>query len=80
MSIAAHRATTPAAGTFVEQDDFGVQVVGQRYREKKENKPAKKCRPLLQGCALRARLLVRPMYAPYVQRAKRDHQPEDIEK
>lgn len=68
-----------AAGTLLDQHQFGVQIIGERNDEKEQHHGACKRGPLAPGSVAADAALVRPPGAPENKPRDRDQQPENVE-
>ena len=71
---------TPAAGAFLNQHQFGVQIIGERNDEKKQHHRAHKRGPLVPGRVAADAALLGPSSAPEKQSGDGNEAPENIEK
>jgi hypothetical protein len=54
----------PACGRLFNQNNLGMEVIGERNGKKQKNQPASNCRVFLQRIANSAALLTHPSHTP----------------
>ncbi|MGA7917128.1 MAG: hypothetical protein WCA00_17970 [Candidatus Acidiferrales bacterium] len=71
---------TAAAGTFLDQHQFGMKIIGQGNHEEEQHHGADECRPFAPGGVAPNAALPRPASAPENHPGRSDQDPENIEK